>query len=246
VTERHPELATDIVLLLDAGTSVGAGDDATLRRSVRAAMALAESHLARHDRVGLCSLGGRLHWLPPKVGRPQLHRLVDALLDSQEVRRGSVGTGVAGALAAVGPAPGAAGPLHAPQTTASPGIRPGPGLPLRGLAPGTTVVALSPLLDRRLVEVVAELRQRGFDVMVVEPSAEAAVAAARGTPSGAAERLAGRVWRLEREAVRRRLAAVGIPTLTWHEDVPLAALLTAGNGRQRGRTVARLGPGPAS
>ena len=213
VTERHPELATDLVVLLDAGTEVGSGDDTTLRRAIRAAMALAETHVGGHDRVGLCALGGRLHWLAPRLGRHQLYRIVDALLECQGGLAAPGGTGVAGALAAGGPS-----------------------LPLRGLAPGTSIVALSPLLDRRVIDVLAELRRRELDVVVVETSAEARLAAATRRQVDPAARLARRVWSLEREAVRRRLLAIGIPVVTWDDEQPLAGVLEL-LGRRRWRAA---------
>lgn len=222
VTERHPELAADLVVLLDAGTEVGRGDDTTLRRAIRAAMALSERHVGGHDRVGLCALGGRLHWLAPRLGRRQLYRIVDALLDCQGGLGAAGGTGVAGALAAGGPT-----------------------LPLRGLAPGTSIVALSPLLDRRVVEVLAELRRRDLDVVVVETSAEAHVPGSGlpGSEGGLdpAGRLARRLWSVEREAVRRRLTAVGIPVVTWDDDQPLAAVLELLGRRRRGPATGRVG-----
>ena len=74
-------------------------------------------------------------------------------------------------------------------------------------------MALSPLLDRRVIDVLAELRRRDLDVVVVETSAEAhlngssstAVAepanrtSARGaarTGTDPASRLARQVWSL--------------------------------------------------
>jgi uncharacterized protein (DUF58 family) len=201
VNERHPERAADLVLLLDAGTDVGTGDDTTLRRSVRAAMALAESHVGAHDRLGLCSLGATLRWLPPRLGQHQLYRVVDSLLDSQAAaREGLGGTGVAGALAGLG--------RHA-------------SLPLRGLAPGTAVVALTPLVDRRVVDVLGDLRQRGFDVVVVEPAPEAVLS----PPADDAAWVARRLWHVERAAVRHELSAVGVPCVVWDDERPLGAAL---------------------
>jgi uncharacterized protein (DUF58 family) len=213
VTERHPERSADLVLLLDAGTDIGEGDDTTLRRSIRAAMSMADGHVAVHDRVGLCSLGGTLRWLTPRLGQYQLYRVVDALLDSQEAARsGRGGSGVAGSLASLGP---------------------GGGLPVRGLAPGSAVVALTPLLDPRVVSVIADLRQRGFDTVVVEVSAEAVLPA----PDSEASWLARRVWRLEREAVRRQLSAVGVPCVAWDDSRPLGAALDLVARRRSGRMV---------
>jgi uncharacterized protein (DUF58 family) len=212
VNERHPERSSDLVLLLDAGTEVGVGDDTTLRRAVRAAMALAEGHAAVHDRVGLCTLGGSLRWLPPRLGRHQLHRVVDALLDGQAAAARLGGTGVAGALGSLGGGRGSA-------------------LPLRGLTPGTAVVALSPLLDPRAVGVVADLSRRGFDVVVLELAADPLLP----QPETPAQRLARRLWLLEREAVRHQLSAVGVSCARWDEGQPLGAVVEQLSRRRSGR-----------
>ena len=213
VNERHPERSTDLVLLLDAGTEVGVGEETTLRLAVRAAMALAEAHAAVHDRVGVCALGASVRWLPPRLGRAQLHRVVDTLLDSQVAAARLGGTGVAGALGRLG----------------------GSALPLRGLAPGTAVVALTPLLDPRAVGVVADLRRRGFDVVVLELVADALLP----PPTTGAEQLARRLWRLEREAVRHQLEAVGVPCARWDEGQALGAVLDGLGRRRRGGRAPR-------
>jgi uncharacterized protein (DUF58 family) len=83
VNEAHPERNTDVILFLD--TFAEARDEAagTLDMAVRAASSLASRHLARNDRVGLVSFGGILRWLVPSMGRTQLYRIVDALLDTE-------------------------------------------------------------------------------------------------------------------------------------------------------------------
>jgi uncharacterized protein (DUF58 family) len=55
----------------------------TLDLAVRAASSLASRYLARNDRVGLVSFGGILRWLVPSMGRTQVFRIVDALLDTE-------------------------------------------------------------------------------------------------------------------------------------------------------------------
>ncbi len=83
VTERHPEHATDVVLLLDTFEEARDEASGTLDAAVRAAASLARAHLARRDRVGLVDFGGTLHWLEPVFGTTQLYRIVDALLASE-------------------------------------------------------------------------------------------------------------------------------------------------------------------
>jgi uncharacterized protein (DUF58 family) len=82
VTDRHPEHASDVVLLLDTFAEARDSDSGTLDAAVRAAASLARAHLARRDRVALVDFGGTLHWLEPAFGTRQLYRIVDALLAS--------------------------------------------------------------------------------------------------------------------------------------------------------------------
>ena len=82
VTDRHPEHASDVVLLLDTFAEARDRDGGTLDAAVRAAASLARAHLARRDRVALIDFGGTLHWLEPAFGTRQLYRIVDALLAS--------------------------------------------------------------------------------------------------------------------------------------------------------------------
>ncbi len=77
VNLRTPERSTDVVVLVDTFSEPG------LPRQVRAAAALAGAHLRRHDRVGLVSFGGVMHWVEPAMGRPQLERLVSALAGTE-------------------------------------------------------------------------------------------------------------------------------------------------------------------
>ena len=148
VSERHPERSTDVVLVLDdtvdhgggVGDDHSASGDGTLRLSIRAALALAESHLAAQDRVGLAALGAPLRWMRPRVGRRQLYQVVDVLLDSQFARSAGVSAAELSVIA--------------------------------GLAPGTTVVALTALGEPRVIEALVDLRRRGHHVVVLEVPAE--------------------------------------------------------------------------
>lgn len=83
VTERHPENASDVVLLLDTFEEARAGAHGTLDAAVRATASLARAHLARRDRVALVDFGGSLRWLEPAFGSVQLYRIIDALLASE-------------------------------------------------------------------------------------------------------------------------------------------------------------------
>jgi uncharacterized protein (DUF58 family) len=94
-------------------------------------------------------------------------------------------------------------------------------LPPRTLPPKALVLAITPLLDNRTATALLDLRARGYDLIVVEVSPLELVAPAPGSSL----ELAHRLWRLSREALRWRYEQVGVPVVTWREDVPLAAPL---------------------
>ncbi len=94
-------------------------------------------------------------------------------------------------------------------------------IPARILPPKALVLAITPLLDRRFVATVADLRARGFDLAVVEVDPVSFVEPGRTEP----ERLAYRLWLLDREALRSRLARLGIAVARWGDDTELDAAL---------------------
>ncbi|MGZ4582281.1 MAG: DUF58 domain-containing protein, partial [Nocardioidaceae bacterium] len=84
-------------------------------------------------------------------------------------------------------------------------------VPPAALPSGAFVCVLSPLLDGRALEATRDLRARGFGILVVDLlTADPEVARRSGLG-----RLALRVWRMEREAVRSELAWLGVPLLQW-------------------------------
>jgi uncharacterized protein (DUF58 family) len=94
-------------------------------------------------------------------------------------------------------------------------------LPPRTLPPKALVLALTPLLDDRTAAALLDLRARGYDLIVVEISPLELLAPAPAPD----HELALRLWRLSREALRWRYEQVGVPVVTWREDMPLAAPL---------------------
>ena len=180
VSDRHPDQASDLVLLVDSGQGLGKGSSSTLHHAVRAALALTEGHLATHDRVGLLDVGRQVRWFRPGMGRLQRRKLIDALLE-------------------ITPELGL-------------GVRRAADLPLRGVGSSATIVALSPLIDPRPVELLLELHRAGYDLVVVwcEPDIAAIRAPGNGT-----ERLARRLWDLERDGWRRRLTSAAVPVVAW-------------------------------
>lgn len=82
VSQRHPDQATEVILLLDSFVESGHDVHTVVGLAIEASIALAESHLAATDRVGLVELGGLVRWVTPSTGQLQLQRLVDALLST--------------------------------------------------------------------------------------------------------------------------------------------------------------------
>jgi uncharacterized protein (DUF58 family) len=94
-------------------------------------------------------------------------------------------------------------------------------LPSRTLPPLASIVAFSPLIEPRAITALTDLAARGFPLLVVETLSESDVAA-RPSPEG---RLAYRVWKLQREALRHDFATRGIPVLRWDGREPLESLM---------------------
>ena len=189
VTERHPDRAGDVVIFLDSFAATGDDRDSTLRRAVDLAVTLATRHLGATDRVGLVDLGGVFRWVRPTGGTAQLHRIVDALLDTE---------------------------LVASSADKTVGV-----VPVRALPRAALVVALSPLLDPRGIAALVDLRARGADLVVVEPSPLGHVRAGPGERG----ELALRLWRLERSGVRDHLRGLGIAVVAWEPDTPAARVV---------------------
>jgi uncharacterized protein (DUF58 family) len=94
-------------------------------------------------------------------------------------------------------------------------------VPRATLPTGAFVCFLSPMLDARAPEAVRDLRSRGFaplvvDVLTSEPEIPRRAAAGQ---------LALRVWRMQREALREELAALGVPVLRWDGVADLTGAL---------------------
>jgi uncharacterized protein (DUF58 family) len=94
-------------------------------------------------------------------------------------------------------------------------------VPRRTLPPHALVLAVSPLLDERATSALLDLRARGFDLAVIEVSPLEYVAAG---PSES-DRVAHRLWSLEREAQRTRYERAGVPVAIWSEASSLAVAL---------------------
>jgi uncharacterized protein (DUF58 family) len=90
-------------------------------------------------------------------------------------------------------------------------------IPSRVIPPGALLVALTPLVDRRMSAILLDLRARGHDIAVVEISADALLPATHSQR----EELARRLWRLHRIAIRYRFQQAGLPVSVWEMGRPL-------------------------
>jgi uncharacterized protein (DUF58 family) len=75
------------------------------------------------------------------------------------------------------------------------------------------VIALTPLLDERSTAALLDLRSRGFDLAVVDVSPLPFVGPGRTE----AERLARRLWALQREVLRHRYRELGVAVAEWRD-----------------------------
>lgn len=109
-------------------------------------------------------------------------------------------------------------------------------IPPRILPPKALVVALTPLVDPRFVAALEDLRARGFDLVVVEVDPVRLVTPGRTE----IDRLAHRLWLLEREVLRARLERLGIGVGRWGEDASLEAALEEVRTYRRHMRLARV------
>ena len=109
-------------------------------------------------------------------------------------------------------------------------------VPRRALPAKALIVGLSPLLDERAVNAFADLRGRGFDLAVVEIPAEPFV----DDPTTPEERLARRIWELQRRATRNRFLRHGIATVRWNPEQPFQQALGEVEAFRRNATRARV------
>jgi len=93
-------------------------------------------------------------------------------------------------------------------------------IPRTALPPGTLVVVFSPLLDPRGFGALTDLRQRGFPLIVVDTLRDEPLPGPRPD-----DRLALRLWRLDRNATRTGLRTLGVPVLRWDTGTELDSVL---------------------
>ena len=180
------ERTQNVVIIADITSDVGEPGSTPVDLALRGAAAAARAYLAARDRVGLVSYRRDLHWIAPGLGRRHYYRIMDLM------------------LAAHG---GSAGLPPGAEITR---------LPRAALPPGSLIIVFSPLLDRRLVETVRDLRERGFSLLIID--------VLNAEPPGGSDRLshlARRIWRMEQQAIRFSLRELGIPLVRWDGEQSL-------------------------
>jgi uncharacterized protein (DUF58 family) len=90
-------------------------------------------------------------------------------------------------------------------------------IPPAVLPPKALVVALTPLLDERVMHALLDLRARHFDLAIIEVSPAPFIA----PPRSQTDALAERIWKLDREVMRERLRRLGVPVAEWKAGEPV-------------------------
>jgi uncharacterized protein (DUF58 family) len=108
-------------------------------------------------------------------------------------------------------------------------------IPSRTLPPKALVIALTPLLDRRSVGALLDLRGRGFDLAVVDVSPVPFAP----EPSPGLEQLTRRLWVLRRRAARAEYERLGVPVAEWREG-PFEAAMEEVKGFRRHARLSRV------
>jgi uncharacterized protein (DUF58 family) len=185
------ERTQNVVIIADMTSDVGEPGATPVDLALRGSSAAARAYLAVKDRVGFVRYQRGLRWIAPGLGTRHYYRIMDLMLAPP------------GFLANVPPAA---------EITR---------LPRACLPPGSLILVFSPLLDRRLVETLRDLRERGFSLLIID--------VLNAEPPGGADglsQLARRIWRMEQQAIRFSLRELGIPLVWWDGeqslDEPLA------------------------
>jgi uncharacterized protein (DUF58 family) len=108
-------------------------------------------------------------------------------------------------------------------------------IPARTLPPKALVVALTPLIDKRAVSALIDLRRRGFDLAVIEIDPAPYV----DPGPEELEQLAFRLWRLRRDALRAQYERVGVPVVPWRHGESLQVALEEVRSFRRGARAVR-------
>ena len=91
-------------------------------------------------------------------------------------------------------------------------------------------------VDERSVRALLDLRARGFDLAVIETSPVPFVVPGESEE----ERLAFRLWKLRREALRSRYHAAGVAVVEWGDGAPLEQAIQEVTAFRRNARLARV------
>jgi uncharacterized protein (DUF58 family) len=94
-------------------------------------------------------------------------------------------------------------------------------IPIRTLPPQALIIALTPLIDERSIQVLFDLLRRKLDLAILDLSSEAFLPPAVSETA----QLARRIWQLERRALVSRYRELGCSVTSWSDDRPLEAAI---------------------
>ena len=218
--DRQLERNADVTILLDSFGNGPREGGTTFDDAVRAASALVRHALSQRDRVGLVNLGGRVQWIDLRTGNRQLHRIIGMLLEAEVAKRT-----FAERVAAAGASSARESGVVNAMTSAR-----------HVLSPRALVIALTPLVDERSIEVLLGLSSRGYELVVVE------VVADRSLPASASgdDQLASRLWQVMRAGLRAHFLRQGVPIVRWEGAEELEAALGEVRAFQRSARRVRV------
>lgn len=202
-SQRHPERATDVILVLDSFVESGHDVHTVFGLAIEAAVALAESHLAATDRVGLIELGGLVRWVVPGTGRLQLQRVVDALLATA---------------------------LYASAAERDLGLIGPRAMPPRSFVLALSPL-LDDRFIEALLELTG--RGHDVAVVECDPAIDRDALADKPSDGSTAADVAWRIWSAERAMLRDRLAQRGMAVARWDRNMPLEVTLRTLSRKRR-------------
>ena len=109
-------------------------------------------------------------------------------------------------------------------------------IPRRMLPPNALVIALSPLLDERGAQALLDLRARGYDIAIVEIAPGQFLA----PPASDVERLARRLWELQRDSLRLRYRRLGVAVAEWSSPASVGSIVEEVRRSRRYGRIARV------
>ena len=109
-------------------------------------------------------------------------------------------------------------------------------IPRRMLPANALIIALTPLLDDRGAQALLDLRARGYDIAVVEISPSQFLT----HPTTDVERLARKLWQLQRDSLRLRYRRLGISVAEWSTPASFDSIVEEVRRSRRFGRIARV------